>query len=187
MFGQRTAQRTNSLSDEYFKALRSVEVAERAEVKLAVNQQMRWDAGIRCAKLLIDDGWLGTPTYAAIQVHCKSDWSLWPWIYCGKRLEIMFHSIHYIDSFRYLLGNPRACLPAAAALRRNPPKPRPKRLPYGEHIPAQMQDLSTCATPPGRMTPMQFRLEGTEGVIKGNHRFDVQLSDWPSGHSGIHV
>ena len=55
---------------------------------------------------MIDDGWLGTPTYAAIQVHCKTDWSLWPWIYQGKHVEIMFHSIHYIDSLRYLLGEP---------------------------------------------------------------------------------
>src|ERR1700741_289684 len=31
-------------ADEYAKAVRSVELAERAQVKLAVNQQMRWDA-----------------------------------------------------------------------------------------------------------------------------------------------
>ncbi|MGA7922344.1 MAG: Gfo/Idh/MocA family oxidoreductase, partial [Candidatus Acidiferrales bacterium] len=93
-------------ADEYAKAVRCVELARQAKVKIAVNQQMRWDAGIRCARLLIDDGWLGTPFYGTIQVHCKTDWSLWPWIYCGKRLEVMFHSIHYIDSLRYLLGQP---------------------------------------------------------------------------------
>src|SRR5258708_12618869 len=93
-------------ADEYSKAVHSVELAERAKVKIAVNQQMRWDAGIRCARLLIDDGWLGTPSYGAIQVHCKTDWSLLPWIYQGKHVELMFHSIHYIDSLRYLLGDP---------------------------------------------------------------------------------
>src|SRR6202166_3140233 len=45
-------------ADEYSKAVHSVELAERAKVKLAVNQQMRWDAGIRCTKLLIEQGWL---------------------------------------------------------------------------------------------------------------------------------
>ena len=69
---------------------------------------MRWDAGIRCARILIDDGWLGIPTYGTIQVHCNTDWSLWPWIYQGKRLEVMFHSIHYIDSLRFLLGQPNS-------------------------------------------------------------------------------
>src|SRR5215469_7571523 len=58
------------LADDYPKAVRSVELAERSGVKIAVNQQMRWDAGIRCARLLIDQGWLGTPTYGTIQVHC---------------------------------------------------------------------------------------------------------------------
>ena len=47
-------------SDEYGKAVRSVELAEKGKVKLAVNQQMRWDAGIRAARLLIEDGRLGT-------------------------------------------------------------------------------------------------------------------------------
>jgi predicted dehydrogenase len=79
------------------KAVRSVRLAEQAKVKIAVNQQMRWDAGIRCARLLIDQNWLGTPTYATIQVHRKTDWS--PWIYQGKRLEIMFYSIPYTDLF----------------------------------------------------------------------------------------
>jgi len=53
-----------------------------------------------------DNGWLGTPSYVTIQVPCKTDWSLWPWIYQGKRVEIMFHSIHCIDSLRFLLGDP---------------------------------------------------------------------------------
>jgi len=65
-------------ADEYSSAVRSVELAERANVKIAVNQQMRWDAGVRCTRLLMDDGWLGAPTYGTIQVHCKTDWSLWP-------------------------------------------------------------------------------------------------------------
>src|SRR4029077_19537220 len=57
-------------ADEYSKAVGRVEVAKQAQVKIAVNQQIRWDAGIRCARLLINDGWLGTPNYATIQVHC---------------------------------------------------------------------------------------------------------------------
>src|ERR1700683_1748109 len=95
-------------ADEYAKAVRCVELAEAANVKIAVNQQMRWDAGIRCARILIDDRWLGIPTYGTIQVHCNTDWSLWPWIYKGKRLEVLLHSIHYIDSLRFLLGQPNS-------------------------------------------------------------------------------
>jgi predicted dehydrogenase len=155
------------LADEYPKAVRSLELAERAKVKIAVNQQMRWDAGIRCARLLIDDGWLGTPTYGSIQVHCKTDWSLWPWIYQGKRLEIMYHSIHYIDSLRYLLGDPDYVFTSGS---RGP----------GETTTAETKTVSTWEYASGLQVLIDvchstwqddpyalFRLEGTEGVIKG--------------------
>ena len=104
--------------------------------KIAVNQQMRWDAGIRCARILIDDGWLGTPTYGTIQVHCNTDWSLWPWIYQGKRVEVMFHSIHYIDSLRFLLGDPASVFTSGSRGPAETTKPKPKRSPSGITSPA---------------------------------------------------
>jgi predicted dehydrogenase len=154
-------------ADEYSKAVRSVELAERAKVKIAVNQQMRWDAGIRCARLLIESGWLGIPTYGSIQVHCKTDWSLWPWIYRGKQVEIMYHSIHYIDSLRYLLGDPDYVFTSGS---RGP----------GETTTAETKTVSTWEYASGLQVLIDvchstwqddpyalFRLEGTEGVIKG--------------------
>lgn len=154
-------------ADEYKKAVRSVELAKQAKVKIAVNQQMRWDAGIRCARLLIEDGWLGTPTYGSIQVHCKTDWSLWPWIYQGKHLEIMFHSIHYIDSLRFLLGDPDYVFTSGS------------RIP-GETTTAETKTVSTWEYASGLQVLIDvchgtwqddpyavFRFEGTEGVIKG--------------------
>jgi Predicted dehydrogenases and related proteins len=31
---------------------------------------------------------------------------MWPWLAKVPRLEVMYHSIHYIDSIRYLFGDP---------------------------------------------------------------------------------
>ena len=156
------------LADEYAKAVRSVDLAERAKVKIAVNQQMRWDAGIRCTRLLIDDGWLGTPTYGAIQVHCKTDWSLWPWIYQGKHLEIMFHSIHYIDSLRYLLGDPAHVFTSGS---RAPDETTQARNQNAHYLGLQIRPASADRCLPhhlaGRSLMPIFRFEGTEGVIKG--------------------
>src|SRR5918997_236641 len=42
------------LSNVYPEAVQIVESAHAAGVKLAVNQQMRWDAGIRVARQLLD-------------------------------------------------------------------------------------------------------------------------------------
>ena len=94
------------LSNTYAKAQEIVELAERAGVKLAVNQQMRWDAGIRVSKQLIEQGALGAAADARIEVSVRTPWEMWPWIAQSERLEVMFHSIHYIDSVRYLFGDP---------------------------------------------------------------------------------
>jgi predicted dehydrogenase len=93
-------------ADNLASAVRIVEAAETAGVKLAVNQQMRWDAGIRVAKQLIEQGAIGTPAEGRIEVSVRTPWHLWPWIAEQDRLEIMYHSIHYQDSLRYLFGDP---------------------------------------------------------------------------------
>jgi len=154
-------------ADEYVKAVRSVELADAAKVRIAVNQQMRWDAGIRCARILIDDGWLGTPTYAAIQVHCNTNWSLWPWIYQGQRLEVMFHSIHYIDSLRYLLGEPSSVFTSGSRAPHETTKAETKTLSIWEYDSGLQVLIDAChSTWPDDPFAI-FRLEGTEGVIKG--------------------
>jgi len=154
-------------ADEYSKAVRNVEVAERAKVKIAVNQQMRWDAGIRSSRLLIDDGWLGTPTYGCIQVHCKTDWSLWPWIYQGKRLEIMFHSIHYIDSLRYLLGDPDYVFTSGSRAPGETTQAESKTLSTWEYKSGLQVLIDACHSTWQDDPYAIFRFEGTEGVIKG--------------------
>lgn len=169
---QATAARKHLLcqkpfADEYAKAVRNVELAEAAKVKIAVNQQMRWDAGIRCARLLIDDGWLGTPTYGCIQVHCKTDWSLWPWIYEGERVEIMFHSIHYIDSLRYLFGDPALVFTSGSRAPGETTRAETKTLTTWEYDAGLQVLIDVCHTTWQDDRYAIFRFEGTEGVIKG--------------------
>jgi predicted dehydrogenase len=154
-------------ADEYPKAVRSVELAEAANVKIAVNQQMRWDAGIRCARILLDDGWLGIPTYGTIQVHCNTDWSLWPWIYKGKRLEVMFHSIHYIDSLRFLLGQPSSVFTSGSRGPAETTEAETKTLTVWDYASGLQVLIDVCHSTWQDDAYATFRLEGTEGVIKG--------------------
>jgi predicted dehydrogenase len=154
-------------ADEYSGAVKNVQLAEQARVKIAVNQQMRWDAGIRCARLLIDQGWLGTPTYATIQVHCNTDWSLWPWIYQGKRLEIMFHSIHYIDSLRYLLGDPEYVFTSGSRGASEKTEAETKTLSIWQYASGLQVSIDACHSTWQDDAYAIFRFEGTEGVIKG--------------------
>jgi predicted dehydrogenase len=94
------------LSDTLSHAAEIVRVAREKGVKLAVNQQLRWGQGLRAAKTLIRKGWIGRPTDASIQVSVNTPWDMWPWLAAQPRLEILFHSIHYLDAIRSLFGDP---------------------------------------------------------------------------------
>jgi len=166
------------LADTYPRAVQTVEVAAAADVRLAVNQQMRWDAGIRYLKLLVAGGWLGEPTYASIQVHTLTDWSLWPWIYANNQLEVMFHSIHYIDSLRFLLGDPARIFTSGS-------------LSPGETTPGETRTLSIWEYASGLRVLIDvchgtwhddryatFRVEGSAGVAKGTIGL---MYDYPRG------
>jgi predicted dehydrogenase len=155
------------LSEEYRKAVCLVQMAKEANVKLAVNQQMRWDAGIRGSKQLISQGWLGVPTYGTIQIHCLTDWSMWPWMYNREHLEVLFHSIHYIDSLRYLLGDPDRVFSSGSRMPGEPTKAETRTLSIWEYDSGLqvLIDVNHGVWQEDRYAI--FRFEGTEGIIKG--------------------
>jgi predicted dehydrogenase len=94
------------MADTFSDAVEIVRLAEQAGVRQAINHQMRWDAGIRASKHLIEQGIIGQPTDVQIQVSTATPWHMWPWLAAVPRLEVLFHSIHYIDATRYLFGDP---------------------------------------------------------------------------------
>lgn len=166
------------LADAYERAVKTVEVAAAAGVKLAVNQQMRWDAGIRYLKGVLDGGWLGAPTYASIQVHTLTDWSLWPWIYASPRLEVMYHSIHYLDSLRFLLGDPATVFSSGT---RSPGEATPgetRTLTIWEYAGGARVLVDVCHGTWQEDRYATFRLEGTNGVAKGTIGL---MYDYPIG------
>lgn len=85
-----------------------IAAADAAGVKQAVNQQMRWSAGIAASRSLIHAGAIGTPTEAQVQVSVSTPWHLWPWLAQAPRLEVNYHSIHYLDALRSMVGDPIA-------------------------------------------------------------------------------
>jgi predicted dehydrogenase len=94
------------LAMDYATGVQVVEVAETAGVLLAVNHQMRWDAGIAAARDLVEQGVLGTVTESQVQVSVSTPLHLWAWIAEMPHLDIKVHSTHYLDSLRSILGDP---------------------------------------------------------------------------------
>ncbi len=98
------------LALEVADAERIAETAVRTGTRVAVNQQLRWGQAIRSIKDLIRKGWLGEVTGGLFDVDVLSDWNMWPWIVGQPRLDYTYHSIHYLDATRFLLGEPRGVM-----------------------------------------------------------------------------
>src|SRR5581483_1007958 len=88
------------------EAARVVEAAEQAGVPLAVNQQMRWSPLVRRAHELVTSGVIGEPERLAFDISIHTDFAQWEFLRRAPRLEFLYHSIHYLDATRYLLGEP---------------------------------------------------------------------------------
>jgi predicted dehydrogenase len=166
------------LADRYGDAVRLVKLASEQGVKLAVNQQMRWDAGISVAKQLIDQGAVGMPADARIEVSIRTPWQMWPWIAASERLEIMYHSIHYQDALRFLIGDPER----VTSLHDRWP---------GQAEVGETRTLTVFHYPDERRVTIdvnhhnwsddafaRFRILGTEGIISGTIGL---LYDYPTG------
>jgi predicted dehydrogenase len=151
--------------------------AERGRL-LAVNQQLRFDEGMAAARAMVEAGWIGEACAIGFEVDIATDFGAWPWLMTTDRLEIMFHSIHYLDAIRSILGDPELVFCAGGR--------RPGQAARGE-----TRTISTLVFGDGRRAVLhvnhenlagdavaRFRIDGSEGSIRGTLGL---LYDYPHG------
>lgn len=81
-----------------------VKLCADAGIVLAVNQNMRFDQSVRAMKKLLENGELGTPVFASIDMRAVPHWM--PWAEGLPSLSTFIMSIHHLDTFRYWFGTP---------------------------------------------------------------------------------
>ena len=79
---------------------------QKSNLKANVNHQMRYSPAIKAASYLIRNNFLGKLLEFNFFTKRKTDFSIWPWLDEIKYPELWYNSIHYIDSIRYLFGEP---------------------------------------------------------------------------------
>ena len=72
----------------------------------AVNFQLRYSPNNLAAVALERAGLLGELHDMEVQVRTYTPWKLWTFLATAPRLEILYHSIHYLDLIRSWFGNP---------------------------------------------------------------------------------
>lgn len=92
------------LGVDYSQALEIVTMCDKAGVKLAVNQNMRYDQSVRGLKSLLNQNAFGDPILATIDMRAIPHWMPWQERQGWVTMRIM--SIHHLDTFRYWFGDP---------------------------------------------------------------------------------
>lgn len=88
------------------EARRLVERCRDCPGRRAVNQQMRWEPIVAEARDRLRAGDLGQPVAAFIDVNLDADFPAGHWLAREPRLMALYGSIHFLDSARYLFGEP---------------------------------------------------------------------------------
>jgi predicted dehydrogenase len=160
------------LAVTYQEAVEIVQLCREAKITLAVNQNMRYDQSIVALKTLLARGELGSPVLGTIEMRAVPHWQTWLREY--QRLTLLNMSIHHIDCFRYLFGDPESIFVSV----RKDPRTRFEHedgiclyiLEYPDGLRATAWD-DTWAGPRTERDDLKpyikWRVEGTEGLAEG--------------------
>ena len=98
------------MGDDFAQANEILELCRKKNLKAAINFQLRFAPFVSAARYLIDLGLIGELYDMEVRVTIKTPWEIFPHVIIHPRLEIQYHSIHYVDLIRSFLGNPESVL-----------------------------------------------------------------------------
>jgi predicted dehydrogenase len=161
------------------EAIRLRDEAKAAGKILSVNQNMRFDQSMRVLKQILDNGELGEPVFAQIDMHAIPHWQTFLEKY--DRLTLSNMSVHHLDVLRFLFGEPREITTQARQDPRTTFKHKDgivvSTLRFKSGVLAlSLEDVWSGPREEGYDNDIYiaWRVEGTDGVAKGT-------IGWPDG------
>jgi len=150
------------------------------ELVAAINFQLRFAPGMLALHDLVASGDLGTLVDVDVRVVIEQPWHNWTFMVGAPRVEILYHSIHYLDAIRWLAGEPRGAYCKAVA---HPATPQLRDtrssiiLDYGDALRCSLVLNHTHKADASHKTS-QIVIEGTRAAARVT--WGVNL-DYPSG------
>ena len=156
------------------------EVCRERKLHAAINCQLRYAPFVAAARQLIADGMIGDLLDMEMRLNVYTPWHLFPFLEGIPRVEMLYHSVHYIDLIRSFLGDPRS------VMARTLPHPGlPELASVSSHIILDYPDPVRVAISTNHMhnfgakhQESYLKWEGTQGAIKA--RIGL-LMDYPRG------
>ena len=167
------------MGDNFIQAKEILSVCREKHLVAAINFQLRFAPYVMAARNMIDNGLLGDLYDMEVRVTVNTPWQLFPHVMVHPRLEIQYHSIHYIDLIRSFLGEPGSVM---AKTLRHPAKELSSSrstilFDYGDTMHAVINTNHDHAF--GAQHQESFiKWEGTKGAIKAKMGL---LLDYPNG------
>jgi predicted dehydrogenase len=88
------------------EARRILAICHERELTAAVNFQLRFAPNMLALSDAVARGALGAITDVEVRINLHTPWGYWAFLEDAPRLEVLMHSIHYIDLIRALIGEP---------------------------------------------------------------------------------
>ena len=82
-------------------------VCRERRLVAVMNFQLRFSPNVLALKDLLAKDQLGEIVDIEVRLVVKQPWHLWTFLEGAPRLEILYHSIHYLDTIRSIAGEPR--------------------------------------------------------------------------------
>ena len=98
------------MGDNFAQAQEILDVCRRKNLVAAINFQLRFAPFVSAARYLINAGLIGELYDMEVRVTINTPWEIFPHVMVHPRLEILYHSIHYVDLIRSFLDNPKAVM-----------------------------------------------------------------------------
>lgn len=149
-----------------------------------VNFQLRYAPFVTAARTIIQQGKIGDLCGIEVNVDVYTPWHIWKFMNSLPRVEILYHSIHYIDLVRTFLGNP---IGVYAKSTRHPEMKDLSSvrsdiiLNYGEWMGVNIHTRH-CNIFGSQHQEAFIKLEGTNGAIKMRIG---SLMDYPKGRTDL--
>lgn len=156
-----------------------LELCRRKRLQAAVNFQLRWSPVMLAARSIAAAGLLGEVHDMSVEVSVYMPWDLWTFLKTAARLEILYHSIHYVDLVRAWFGNPGRVLARTIRNPRTPDLAATKStilMDYGDWKRAFIATNHAHDFPDSQIS--RVRWEGTEGTVEATMGV---LLDYPQG------
>jgi predicted dehydrogenase len=167
------------MGDYFWQSKEILSVCRRKKMIAAINCQLRFAPFVNAARNMIKQGLIGELYDMEVRVTLRTPWELFPHVMVHPRLEIQYHSIHYIDLIRSFLGDPGTVM--AKTLRHPAKKLSSTRstilFDYGDTMHAVINTNHDHVFGPHNEESF-IKWEGTKGAIKAKMGL---LMNYPEG------